>query len=244
MDFGRTRVLVVGLGGLGSPGALALGHAGVGTLGVVDDDEVDATNLHRQILYEPADVGRSKVEAFVERFASRFPAVGVEPHRTRLLPENARQLVSRYDVVVEGADNFPTKFLAADACHLAGVPIVSASAVRWSGFAFAGGSQPGGPCYRCVFEDIPHEDVPNCDSAGVMGPLVGIIAALQADLALDVLEHGAAAAGGTLVSYDGKRDAWRRIRVVARPDCPLCGATPSITAVDRTRYLASRPDCA
>ncbi len=219
-------MLVVGMGGLGCPAALALARAGVGHLALLDDDEVDATNLHRQILYTEADVGAPKAEV-AARALRRAGGVGeLEPILARFLPETAVELAARYDVVVEGADNFPTKFLAADACALAGVPVVQGAAVRWYGTALASGGG-GRPCYRCLFEDIPTEGAPNCDEAGVMGPVVGIVGAIQA----------------SLVTYDGKADRLRTLAVPPRPGCALCGDAPTIRAVTRERYVGG-PACA
>jgi molybdopterin/thiamine biosynthesis adenylyltransferase len=223
----RKRALVVGVGGLGCPAAIALARAGVGTVGLCDDDLVDRSNLHRQILFGDADVGGSKVacaEAALRRWA---PRVDVRVHARRLLPANAIDLVRHYDVVLEGSDNFATKFLAADACGLAGVPVVHASAVRWIGTALAVGTV-GRPCYRCLFEDLPGEGAPNCSEAGVMGPVVGVVAAAQADLALALLDaadeaaHGGAPAG-QLVTFDGRTGVLRRRTIAPRADCPLCG---------------------
>ena len=157
----RARVLLVGIGGLGCPAAIALVDAGVGTLGIADDDTVDLTNLHRQILFDEADVGAPKLDAAARALEHRALARACELtivlHRTRLLPHNAVAVVSAYDLVVEGSDNFATKFLTADACALAGVPVVHAAAVRWHGTALAVGAR-GMPCYRCVFEDLPAGD--------------------------------------------------------------------------------------
>jgi adenylyltransferase/sulfurtransferase len=213
-------VLVVGLGGLGCPALLALAHAGVGTLGLCDDDEVDATNLHRQILYGEGDIGMHKVDAAARALAAIAPRVELRPFHTRLLPATAADLVRGWDVVLEGADNFATKFLAADACAAAGVPVVHASSVRWVGTALAVGAR-GRPCYRCLFEDVPEGDAPNCAEAGVMGPVVGLTAAAQVDLALALLDGSAV--GGTLVTIDGKSGTLRRRTVPPRVDCPLCG---------------------
>lgn len=215
----RARVLVVGLGGLGCPALLALAHAGVGTLGLCDDDEVDATNLHRQILYGERDVGMHKVDAAARALAALAPRVELRPYRTRLLPANAAELVRGWDVVLEGADNFATKFLAADACAAAGVPVVHASSVRWVGTTLAVGAR-GRPCYRCLFEDVPEGDAPNCADAGVMGPVVGLTAAAQVDLALALLDGEPVA--GTIVTVDGKSGTLRRRAVPPRKDCPLC----------------------
>jgi molybdopterin/thiamine biosynthesis adenylyltransferase/molybdopterin converting factor small subunit len=217
----RARVLVVGLGGLGCPALLALARAGVGTLGLCDDDGVDATNLHRQILYRESDVGSDKVDAAARALVAIAPRLELRPYRTRLLPANAAQLVrAGWDVVLEGADNFATKFLAADACGAAGVPVVHASSVRWVGTALAVGAR-GRPCYRCLFEDVPDGDAPNCAEAGVMGPVVGLTAAAQVDLALALLAGSTVA--GTLVTVDGKSGTLRRRAVPPRADCSLCG---------------------
>lgn len=233
------RVLVVGVGGLGCPAAMALARAGVGVLGLCDDDEVERTNLHRQVLFDDADVGGHKVDAAARALRRLAPALELRLHRTRLLPENAVDLVRGYDVVLEGSDNFATKFLAADACALAGVPVVHASAVRWIGTALAVGAG-GGPCYRCLFEDVPTDGAPNCAEAGVMGPVVGLVAAAQVDLALALLDRGDAA--GQIVTFDGRTDAWRRHGVPPRADCPLCGRAPRIRRIEPHAYVA--PACA
>jgi molybdopterin/thiamine biosynthesis adenylyltransferase len=230
----EARVLVVGVGGLGCPAALALVRAGVGTLGLADDDEVDLSNLHRQILFDDADVGRHKVPAAAAALARFAPEVRIETHETRLVPSNAIELVAAYDLVVEGSDNFATKFLTADACAIARRSVVHAGAVRWHGTALAVGPE-GGPCYRCLFEDIPLENAPNCAEAGVIGPVVGVVAAVQADLALSMLEGGGPA--GELFTFDGKSLAARRRRVSRRKDCPLCGDGPRIRDIEPKRYV-------
>jgi molybdopterin/thiamine biosynthesis adenylyltransferase len=232
MTRAEARVLVVGAGGLGCPVALALARAGVGTLGLVDDDEVDATNLHRQILFGEADVGSAKVDVAARALARLAPAVRVEVHHARLVPPTAAALVAAYDLVVEGSDNFATKFLAADACLLARKPVVQAAAVRWHGTALAVGPE-GAPCYRCLFEDVPHDAAPNCAEAGVMGPVVGVVGALAAGLALEILDGRGAT--GTLVTYDGKSDALRRRAIARRAACPLCGAR-AIRGLEAERY--------
>ncbi|HEY8080433.1 MAG TPA: ThiF family adenylyltransferase, partial [Labilithrix sp.] len=191
----------------------------------------DVTNLHRQILFDDADVGKPKVASA----AAKLRAMGahVEEHATRLLPHNAVELATRYDVVVEGSDNFATKFLAADAARLANRPIVHAAAVRWHGTALAV-SPRGAPCYRCLFEDVPREDAPNCAEAGVVGPMVGVVAAAQADLALSILRGEDVF--GELFTFDGKTLAARRRRISARPGCTLCGDARSISDIQYERY--------
>lgn len=235
------RVLVVGLGGLGCPVAAVLSRASDVELWLCDDDRVDLTNLHRQILYRDEDVGRDKLEAA----QAALVAGGADPSRivlvrSRLLPENARELTRQVDLVVEGADNFATKFLAADAAHLEGRPIVHGAAVRFVATAWAV-SAAGAPCYRCLFEDVPPGAQQGCSEAGVMGPVVGFCGALMADLARRVLA-GDASAFGSLYTYDGTTDRLRLVGAAARPACPLCGAAPSLLEISEERYLT--PSCA
>lgn len=214
--------LVVGVGGLGCPTALALVRAGVGRVVLCDDDRVEAANLHRQILFDERDVGRDKLDAAFDTLRARGgTARGLERVHGRLLPDTARALVQGVDVVLEGSDNFATKFLAADACHLEQRAVVHGAAIRWHGTAWL--VPPGGaPCYRCLFEDVPMGAQEGCSEAGVMGPVVGVVGALMADLALRWLT-GDASAVGSIWSYDGKRDRLRDSAVPARPACPLCG---------------------
>jgi adenylyltransferase/sulfurtransferase len=179
----------------------------------------------------------AKIDAAPVALRSRAPRTSLALHRERLLPANALSIVGQYDVVLEGSDNFATKFLVADACHLAGISVVHASAVRWVGTALAvqGGGQP---CYRCLFEDLPPGGAANCGTAGVMGPVVGLVAAAQVDLALALLAGGteASTAAGTLVTYDGWSDAVRRRRIPARRECALCGTDPRILAIAGETY--------
>jgi molybdopterin/thiamine biosynthesis adenylyltransferase len=164
------------------------------------------------------------------------PGLDLRLHRTRLLPDDAVALVREYDVVLEGSDNFATKFLAADACALARVPVVHASAVRWVGTALAVGAR-GRPCYRCLFEDVlPAEDAPSCADAGVMGPVVGVVAAAQVDRALALLDGRDV--GGELVTFDGRSGALRRRTISRRRDCPLCGDAPRIRRIEAETYLS------
>jgi molybdopterin/thiamine biosynthesis adenylyltransferase len=234
-------VLIVGLGGLGCPAALALAHAGVERLLLCDDDTVDLTNLHRQILFHRADVGRDKIDAALESLRRAAPAVAFEPVRTRLLPGNARELVRSVDVVVEGADNFATKFLAADACALEERPVVHGSGIRWYATVWGVGRR-GRPCYRCLFEDLPGGTAqPNCAEAGVMGPVVGLAGALMADLCLDLLA-GRTDRLGVMHTYDGRSDRLRAVPIAPRAGCVLCGQAPAILDIDESRYM--REHCA
>jgi adenylyltransferase/sulfurtransferase len=229
----------VGVGGLGCPAALALARAGV-RLRLCDDDRIELHNLHRQILFSDADVGRDKLDVAREALLAAG-ATEVEVVRSRLLPETAEELVRGTSVIVEGADNFATKFLAADAGHLAQVPVVHGAAVRWHGTVLLARGR-GAPCYRCLFEDLlPDEDAPNCSVAGVIGPAAGLVGALMADLALDVLMADDARAG-TIFSFDGKSGRLRGAQLTARPGCSLCGTGATIRTISSERYWP--PTCA
>jgi molybdopterin/thiamine biosynthesis adenylyltransferase len=232
---GRSRVLVVGVGGIGCAAAMILARAGVGTIGLCDDDEVELGNLHRQILFSERDAEARlpKVQAAVHALHASAPGVALRVHPRRLLPADAVDLVREYDVVLEGADNYATKFLAADACVLTGTRVVHASAVRWVATALAVGAG-GRPCYRCLFEDAPAEAGEGCAQAGVMGPVVGVIAAAQADLALTLIEERTVE--GQLVTFDGRTDILRRTTIAPRADCPLCGLTQRIRRIEPQAY--------
>lgn len=239
-QLANKTALLVGLGGLGCPAAVALARAQVGRLILVDDDVVDASNLHRQVLYQEEDVGRHKLEVARERLLE-LGAPQVELVYSRILPENARELVRQADVVVEGADNFATKFLTGDACLLEAKPLAQGAAIRWHGTAFCLSPQ-GKPCYRCLFEDVlPGDRQPNCAEAGVMGSVVGFVGSLLADLALDLL-LGDESRVGTLYSFDGKTGRLRPVRVHPREDCPLCGPQRSFQDIEEFRYY--EPTCA
>jgi adenylyltransferase/sulfurtransferase len=230
------RALVVGAGGLGSPLLLYLAAAGVGTLGVVDDDVVDLSNLQRQIAHTTDRIGMPKVESARAAVAAINPDVDVIAHRQRLTASNALDLVSRYDIVADGSDNFPTRFLVNDACYFAGKPLVSAAILRFDGqlatfkaYARHGEEAERGPCYRCLYGAPPPEgQIPSCAEAGVLGAFCGALGGLQAtEVIKELLGIGVSLCGWLLV-VDALSATWRRIRVRRDPGCKLCGDQPLI----------------
>lgn len=217
------RVLLVGAGGLGSPAALYLAAAGVGTITVVDDDVVDASNLQRQILHGSRDIGRRKTESARERLADLNPNVLVHVHATRLTASNARALVARHDVVLDGSDNFATRYLVNDACVLEDTPDVYASVFRFEGQASVFAT-PDGPCYRCIFPDPPpRELVPDCAEAGVLGVLPGLLGVIQATEALKLILGVGQPLVGRLLMVDALGMQMRTIEIPRNPECPACG---------------------
>ncbi|KAB2951763.1 MAG: molybdopterin-synthase adenylyltransferase MoeB [Thermoanaerobaculia bacterium] len=216
------RVLIVGLGGLGSPASLYLAAAGVGTLGLVEFDQVDETNLQRQVLYGDPDLGRSKLAAALERLHAVNPHVRLEPHDGRLDVRNARALVAGYDLVLDGSDNFPTRYLVNDACVLEGRPDVWGAVFRFEGQASVFAA-PGGPCYRCLFpEPPPPGAVPSCAEAGVFGALPGIVGSIQATEAIKWIAGAGEPLVGRLLVFDALAMSFREVRIPKSPDCPLC----------------------
>ena len=221
------RVLLVGAGGLGSPLALYLAAAGVGRLGVVDFDRVEASNLQRQLLFGEADLGRDKVAAAAERLRAVNPHVEVEQHATRLTAENTLELLRPYDVIADGSDNFATRYLVNDACVLLGKPDVWGAVQRFEG-QLAVFWAARGPCYRCLFpEPPPPGAVPSCAEAGVLGVLPGIVGALQASEVLKLLLGIGEPAVGRLVVFDALRLRFRELQVRKSPACPICSAEPT-----------------
>ena len=222
------RVLLVGAGGLGSPAALYLAAAGVGTLGIVDADVVELSNLQRQVLHGQATLGLPKTESARRRLGDLNPQVSVEAHPVRLTSENALELLGRYDLTVDGSDNFPTRYLVNDASVLLGKPYVYGSIFRFDGqvSVFAA---PGGPCYRCLFADPPPPDlVPNCADAGVLGVLPGIVGGLQAAEAIKVILGIGAPLINRLLLLDVLRGRFRELELRRDPACPACGDNPSV----------------
>lgn len=236
------RVLVVGAGGLGSPVAMYLAAAGVGTLGIVEFDRVDATNLQRQVIHGTPDVGRLKLDSARDRIGEINPHVSVEPHPVRITSGNALEIVREYDVVIDGTDNFPTRYLLNDACVLAGKPNVYGSILRWEGQAsvFWAGR---GPCYRCLFaEPPPPEMVPNCAEGGVLGVLPGIVGCIQAAEALKLLLGAGEPLVGRLLLFDAMRMRFREMRLRRDPACPACGENPTIhELIDYERFCGVAP---
>lgn len=221
----RAAVAVVGAGGIGSPALLYLGAAGVGRITVVDDDVVALDNLQRQVLYTVADLGRPKVEVAAERLRALDPGLEVCPVATRLDASVAAAVLDGHDLVVEGSDNFATKFAVNDACVRLGVAVVVGAAVRLEGQVLA--VPPGAPCYRCLFAEEPDADVvPSCSAAGIFGPVVGLVGSLAAAEALRLLLGLGDPVGGTLLVLDAARPSLRRVPVPADPACPACASAP------------------
>ena len=225
------RVLVVGLGGLGCPAALYLAAAGIGHLGLVDFDRVDESNLQRQVLYTDEDVGRIKVEAAAQRLVALNPDVQIEAFHERLTDENAERIFTHYDYVLDGTDNFATRYLVNDACVLFGKINVYGSLFRFEGqvSVFA---HPAGPCYRCLFPVPPNPgEVPNCAEAGVLGVLPGQIGATQATEVLKLILGMGEPLVNRLLLFDSLAMEWRSMRVARNSACPVCGDLPTITGL-------------
>ena len=214
------RVLVVGAGGLGAPAALYLAAAGVGTIGLVDPDVVSLSNLQRQVLYASADVGRPKVEAAVERLSALNPHTGVETHPVWLDAVNAGDIVARYDLVLDGTDDFATRFAVSDACLAHGKPLVSGALGRWTGQV---GVFHGKPCYRCLVPEVP-PDAETCALVGVVGALAGVIGSMMALEAVKVVVGAGQPLSGKLLIYDALSAEARTVGIGADPHCPACAA--------------------
>lgn len=231
------RVLVIGAGGLGSPAALYLAAAGIGTIGLADFDRVEAHNLQRQILHGTSDVGTPKSASGRKRLSDINPNVAVIEHTEGVRPENAVELFARYDLVVDGTDNFPTRYLNTDAAFLARRPLVYGSIFKFEGQVTVFDPHAGTPCYRCLFpEPPPPGSVPNCGEAGVLGALCGVVGSIQA---MEAIKRMAGVAGGLdsrLLVIDALGMQFRALKLRKDPDCPLCGARASIRSIDPARY--------
>jgi molybdopterin/thiamine biosynthesis adenylyltransferase len=214
----RARVLIVGAGGVGGPAALYLAAAGVGTIGLVDADTVSLSNLQRQIQFATADIGRPKVEAAAERLTEVNPHVGVQLHPGMLTAETAAGLIAGYDIVLDGTDDFPTRFAVNAACVAAGVPLVSGALGRWDGQV---GVFEGRPCYQCLVPETP-PDAETCARVGVVGALAGVIGAMAALEAVKRIIGAGEPLTGRLLLYDGLTATARTVRIAADPHCPVC----------------------
>src|SRR5690606_28378036 len=236
------RALMIGAGGLGSPIGLYLAAAGVGKIGLVDFDVVDETNLHRQVLFGESDVGRHKLDAAMDRLRDVNPYIEIVPHPVRLTSENALGLFAEYDLVVDGTDNFPTRYLVNDACVLSGKPYVYGSIFRFEGQVSVFAAKDG-PCYRCLFREPPPPGlVPSCGEAGVLGVLPGVIGSLQALEAIKWILGAGDSLVGRLVLFDALALRFREVRIRRNPDCPVCGDRPTVTElIDYEAFCGLKP---
>jgi molybdopterin/thiamine biosynthesis adenylyltransferase/rhodanese-related sulfurtransferase len=237
----QAKVLLVGTGGLGAPLGLYLAAAGVGKLGLVDFDTVDFTNLQRQVTFGTSDVGRPKIEAASERLSNLNPEIEIERHETRLTSENALEILKDYDIVVDGTDNFPTRYLVNDACLLLGKINVYGSIFRFEGQATVFG-YPSGPCYRCLYPEPPPPGlVPSCAEGGVLGVLPGIIGSIQAMETLKLILGKGRPLIGRLLLFDALEMRFRELKLRKNPECPLCGEKRTITKlIDYAEFCGIR----
>ena len=224
----QSKALIIGAGGLGSPSAVYLALAGVGTIGIVDFDVVEISNLQRQILHHTDDVGRPKLESAQDNLKAYNPDVNVVLHGSRLESHNAMEVIGQYDLVINGADNFATRYLVNDACYLLGKPLVDGSILIFDGQSTV--YIPGQGCYRCLFPSPPPPGmVPNCAEAGVLGALTGLVGSIQATEALKLLLGVGESLTSRLLLIDALSMTFREVKIKRNPDCPLCGDSPSVT---------------
>ena len=222
------KALIIGAGGLGSPSAIYLALAGVGTVGIVDFDVVELSNLQRQVLHHTSDVGRPKVQSAIDNIKSYNPDVNVVVHEVRLESDNAMEIISQYDLVINGADNFATRYLVNDACYLLNKPLVDGSILIFDGQATV--FLPGQGCYRCLFPEPPPPGmVPNCAEAGVLGSLTGLVGSIQATEALKHILGIGESLSSRLLLIDALSMTFREVRLKRNPNCPLCGDNPTVT---------------
>ncbi len=227
-----SRALVIGAGGLGAPLLHYLAAAGIGTIGIVDDDEVSLSNLQRQVIHRTEDIGRAKTESAAEAISRINPDVRVVRHNERITVENAARLLADYDIVADGTDNFASRFLINDACYFAKKTLVFAAILRFDGqlATFKPNEGPENPCYRCIFREPPPPSmVPSCAEGGVLGAIAGAMGSLQAVEVIKELLGIGESLSGTLVIYDALATGFRNVRIRRDPACPLCGDAPSIT---------------
>jgi molybdopterin/thiamine biosynthesis adenylyltransferase/rhodanese-related sulfurtransferase/molybdopterin converting factor small subunit len=240
-----SKVLCIGAGGLGSPAAMYLTAAGVGTLGIVDFDVVDFSNLQRQILHGTPDVGRSKLASAKDRLQALNPNVEIVTHEVAISSENALKLFEPYDVIVDGTDNFPTRYLVNDACVLTGKPNAYGSIFRFEGQASVFATKDG-PCYRCLYPEPPPPGlVPSCAEGGVLGVLPGIIGVIQATETIKLILGAGEPLIGRFLIFDALRMKFRELKLRKDPDCPVCGTHPTVTAlIDYEQFCGVRPAAA
>ena len=225
------KVLIIGAGGLGAPAALYLAAAGVGTIGIVDDDKVDLTNLQRQIIHTTRDIGVDKVDSAKAKMQAINPDITVVTHHCRATAKNILDIVRQYDFIIDGTDNFPAKFLVNDACYFAKIPFSHAGILRFYGQLITVLPDKSA-CYRCVFHSPPPAGVvPSCSQAGVLGALAGVIGALQATEAVKYITGIGELLTNTLLIYDALTTEFRKVRLNRNPNCPICGDSPTITGL-------------
>jgi adenylyltransferase/sulfurtransferase len=237
------RVLCVGTGGLGSPLAFYLAAAGVGTLGLVDFDVVDASNLQRQIIHSTRDIGRKKLDSAEEKLKALNPALNVVKHETMLTSANALEILKGYDIVADGTDNFPTRYLVNDACVLLGKPNVYGSIFRFEGQASVFATE-GGPCYRCLYPEPPPPGlVPSCAEGGVLGILPGLVGVMQATEAIKLILGKGDTLAGRLLLVDALNMRFRELKLRRNPECPVCGDHPTVTKlIDYQQFCGVMPE--
>ena len=223
-----SKVLIIGAGGLGSPIAIYLTLAGVGTIGIVDYDTVDVTNLQRQILHQNADIGHSKAQSAMETLKAYNPDVNVILHEVPITSENAMDIIPNYDIIINGADNFPARYLVNDASYIAGKPLVDGSILLFDGQATV--YLPGKGCYRCLFPTPPPPgEVPSCAEAGVLGMLPGLVGTIQATETVKLILGVGDSLSGRLLLIDALSMEFRTVKIRRNLDCPLCGDNPTVT---------------
>ncbi|WP_319825690.1 HesA/MoeB/ThiF family protein [Thalassovita sp.] len=220
----NAKVLVIGAGGLGSPALLYLAAAGVGTIGVIDDDEVDNSNLQRQVIHTDAAIGMPKVFSAQKTMEAQNPYVQVRPYNRRLTPELAANLFAEYDLILDGTDNFATRYLSNSVAVAQGKPLISGALSQWEGQISVFDPTNGAPCYQCIFPEAPAPGLaPSCSEAGVIGPLPGVIGAMMAVEVIKLITGAGAALRGEMLIYDALWGETRKIALKSRPDCPVCG---------------------
>jgi molybdopterin/thiamine biosynthesis adenylyltransferase len=221
----EAKVLVIGAGGLGSPALLYLAAAGVGTIGIVDDDAVDNSNLQRQVIHQDAGIGMPKVHSAAQAMLAQNPYVQVRPYHRRLIEAEAETLIADYDLVLDGTDNFDTRYLVNAACVALGKPLISGALTQWEGQVSVFDPAHNAPCYQCIFPEAPAAGLsPSCAEAGVIGPLPGVIGSIMAMEAIKVISGAGTSLRGEMLIYDGLYGETRKIGLKRRADCPCCGA--------------------